>query len=33
MRERLILALMQNAILAGIIVAGFELPYLLGSGS
>jgi hypothetical protein len=33
MRERLLLALMQCLILSGIIVGGFEFPYLLGSGS
>jgi hypothetical protein len=32
MRERLWLALLQNLILVGLVVGGFELPYLIGSG-
>jgi hypothetical protein len=32
MRDRLILALFQNLVLAGVIVGGFELPYILGYG-
>ena len=33
MRDRLLLALLQNLILLGLAVAGFELPYLLGAGA
>jgi len=32
MRDRLMLGLLQNLILLGLVVAGFEFPYLLGSG-
>lgn len=32
MIARLQLAAMQNLILLGIVLAGFELPYLLGAG-
>jgi hypothetical protein len=32
MRERLFLALFQNLILAGLIVGGFEFPFILGYG-
>ena len=30
MRERLLLGLLQNLILLGIVVGGFELPYAIG---